>query len=120
LDNESQITNIDKYNYYPKCNPGKNIILFTSSHADYGGDLVICDQNGLSQKVIIHKNQISSPFWSPDGEKIVFVTDDSNLAIIDKNGGNYKIINEISGACMDPEWSDDGNYILYYRAVFYN
>lgn len=120
LDNESQITNIDKYNYEPKCNPSKNIILFTSSHADYGGDLVICDQDGLSPKVLKHTNRISSPFWSPNGDKIVFVTEDSNLAIIDKNGDNYRIINEIPGACMEPKWSNDGNYIIYYRAIFYN
>ena len=119
-DKESQITHIDKYNYSPKCNSSKNTILFTSSHADYGGDLISCDQDGLNQNVIIHKDRITSPYWSPNGDKIVFVTEESNLAIIDKNGDNYKIINEIPGACMEPKWSNDGNYILYYRAIFYN
>lgn len=117
---ESQVTNIDKYNYSPKCNLVQNEILFTSSHADYGGDLITCDQDGLNPNVIVHKDNITSPYWSPNGDKIVFVTEESNLAIIDKNGDNYKIINEISGACMEPQWSNDGNYILYYRALFYN
>jgi len=119
-DEESQISNIDKYNYSPKCNPSSNTILFTSSHADYGGDLITCDQDGLSQRVIIHKDMITSPYWSPNGGKIVFVTEESNLAITDKNGDNYKTINEIPGACMEPIWSNDGNFILYYRAIFYN
>ncbi len=115
---EYQITNSDKYNYSPKCNLSKNVILFTSSHADYGGDLIICDKDGSSPNIIMHKDMINSPFWSPNGDKIVFVTEESNLAIIDKNGDNYKIINEIPGACMEPKWSSDGNYILYYRAKF--
>ncbi len=119
-DQESQITDIDKYNYNPKYNPGTNSILFTSSHSNYGGDLIICDDDGLNQEVIIHKDKIESPYWSPDGNKIVFVTKESNLAVIDKSGVNYKIINKISGACMEPLWSNDGNYILYYRALFYN
>ena len=116
---ESQITDIERYNYSPRCNSNNTKVLFTSSHADYGGDLITCDIDGSNSKVILHKNRISSPFWSPNGNNIVFVTDDSNLAIIDKNGKNYKIINEIPEACMDPIWSNDGNYILYYRAIFY-
>lgn len=117
---ESQITDIDKYNYSPKCNPNKNEIIFTSSHADYGGDLILANPDGLSRNVILHKNKITSPCWSPKGDKIVFVTEVSNIAIIDKNGDNYIIINEIPGACMEPKWSNDGKYILYYRAIFYN
>ncbi|MFB6341066.1 hypothetical protein ACE1ET_05070 [Saccharicrinis sp. FJH62] len=119
-DKESQITDIDKYNYTPKYNPVTNAILFTSSYADYGGDLITCDEDGLNQNVIIHKEKIESPCWSPNGDKIAFVTEGSNLAMIDRNGENYKVINEIPGACMTPIWSNDGNYILYYRALFYH
>ena len=117
---ESQVTNSDKFNYNAKCNPVRNMILFTSSLASYGGDLVTCNPDGSNPNVIIHQNQVMSPCWSPDGEKIAFVTEDSDLAVIDRNGGNYKTINKIPGACMEPKWSNDGNYILYYRAVFYN
>jgi len=117
---ETQITNINKYNYSPKCNPNTNTILFTSSHADYGGDLIVCDKDGLNSKTILHKDKITSPFWSPNGNKLVFVTEDSNIATTDQNGEDYRIINEIPGACMQPIWSPDGNYILYYRAIFYN
>ena len=118
-DKESQITDIDKYNYTPKANPVKNKIIFTSSLADYGGDLVIIDAEGMDQNVILHKNQIITPYWSPDGERIVFVTEGLDLAIIDKDGSNYKKINEIPGACMEPKWSSDGKYIVYYRAVYF-
>lgn len=117
-DKVSQITDNDKLNVTPKCNPVNNEIVFVSS-SNFVADLVITDQDGSDQRVIIHKNQISAPCWSPNGDKIVFITDDSDVAVIDKNGENFKIINEIPGACKEPIWSNDGNYILYSRALFY-
>jgi Tol biopolymer transport system component len=116
---ESQITNDDKYNYSAQCNPITNEIVFTSSRADYGGDLVIANQDGTHRRVILHKGMISTPCWSPKGDKIVFLTEDSDLAVIDKTGENFQIINEIPGACMEAKWSRDGKYILYCRALFY-
>jgi Tol biopolymer transport system component len=53
------------------------------------------------------------------GDKIVFLTGESDLAVIDKTGENFQIINEIPGACMEAKWSRDGKYILYCRALFY-
>ncbi len=116
---EYQITENDKFNYFPRCNPVNDEIVFTSSRADYGADLVITDQEGLVPRVILHQSLIASPFWSPTGDRIVFITEDSDVATINKNGGNYKILNEIPGACLEPKWSHDGNYILYYRAIYY-
>ncbi len=117
---EYQLTFFEKYSYDPYWNPKKDEIIFTSSLADYGSDLKLMNSDGSKQKTIIHKNNINSPCWSPNGKQITFITDNSNLAIIDINGNNYRIINEIPGACMEPLWSPDGKYILYYRAVFYN
>jgi Tol biopolymer transport system component len=113
-DMESPVTNDDKFNSGPRCNPTKNEILFTSSRADYGTDLVLTDQEGSDRRVIFHKSRISDPCWSPEGDKIVFATENSSLAFIDKNGENYKMINVTFGA-WKPVWSNDGNYILYYR-----
>jgi Tol biopolymer transport system component len=118
LDKQTQITYDDKFNYSPTCNPINNEIVFISSRADYGTDLVITDQDGSSRRVILHKTLISSPCWSPTGDKIAFITGDSDLGVIDRNGENFKIINEIPGACKEPQWSNDGNYILYTRAIF--
>jgi Tol biopolymer transport system component len=118
-DKESQVTHDDKFNYSVQCNPVDNEIVFTSSRADYGSDLVISDQDGSNRRVILHQGRISTPHWSPKGDRIVFITEDSDLAVIDRNGENFEIINEIRGACLEPRWSDDGKYILYCRAIFY-
>ncbi len=116
---EYQITESDKFNYSPRCNPINDEIVFTSSRADYGADLVITDQEGAVPRLILHQSLISTPYWSPTGQRIVFITENSDLAVIDKNGENYRVINEIPGACMEPKWSHDGKYILYYRAIYY-
>ena len=118
-DKEYQVTNDNKYNYSPRCSPLNNEVVFVSTVADYGADLFLISADGSGSQSILHKNTIASPCWSPEGDKIVFVTDYSDLAIVDKTGENYKVINEIPGACMEPKWSPDGRYILYYRAVFY-
>jgi Tol biopolymer transport system component len=114
---EYQVTYNDKYNFEPKCNPVKNEILFTSSRGDYGSDLVIANQDGTNPRVILHATRISEPCWSPQGDKIAFITVNSDVVVIDTNGENYEIINKLPGACMGPTWSNDGNYILYYRAI---
>lgn len=116
---EYQLTENYKYNYNAKCNPIANNFLFTSSESDYGGDIIISGSDGKNSQVILHRTHLDNPCWSPTGDKIAFITDNSDLAIIDKTGDNYKIINKISQNCMEPKWSPDGKYILYYRAVFY-
>jgi Tol biopolymer transport system component len=79
---------------------------------------MISGQDGSDPMLVTQKDMILTPCWSPEGDKIAFITTDINLAVIDRNGKNYKIINAIHGACMEPKWSNDGNYILYARASF--
>jgi Tol biopolymer transport system component len=72
------------------------------------------------QKIILHQNTLTTPAWSPDGNRIAFINENSDLAIIDVTGENYRVLNTIPGACLQPVWSPDGKYILYNRAVYYN
>jgi Tol biopolymer transport system component len=110
---EYQLTNSPEYENTVSWNAQKNQIIFTSSSLTNGTDLVIMNPDGSQQKTIIHKKYIGSPYWSPDGTKIVFLTENSDLAIINLDGSNYHIINEISGVYISPVWSPDGKYILY-------
>lgn len=118
--NESKITSYPRYCYNAFWRPGKSEIIFTSSTADYGSDLILTDADASDKKTILHQKSINTPVWSPDGTKIAFITENSDLAVIDIDGDNYKVLNNIPGACMTPIWSPDGNYILYNRAIFYN
>ena len=57
-----------------------------------------------------------SPRWSPDGEKIAFVSERNgtdNLYIIRIDGGEAKEITSSEKDIYSPVWSKDGKYILY-------
>lgn len=118
--NENKLTSSQLYSRNSFWRPESEDIVFTSSKSDYGSDLILMSSGGTVQKTILHQLRIDSPAWSPDGNKIAFINENSDLALIDPDGSNYKVLNNIPGACMQPIWSPDSKYILYYRAIFYN
>jgi hypothetical protein len=72
----------------------------------------------------ISENESWSPFWSPDGKKIVFVnvtekivgTDvpkESNLWIISADGTGLRQLTDLPGLEWVPVWSSDGKKIAF-------
>jgi Tol biopolymer transport system component len=117
---EYQLTSNEKSNEFPRCNLLNDDIVFTSTGlGNRECDLILMDSKGINLDTILHLDYITHPSWSPMGNMITFINENSDLAIVDKNGENYRIINEIPGACINPIWTSDGKFILYYRAIFY-
>jgi Tol biopolymer transport system component len=62
----------------------------------------------------------SQPRWSPDGKRIVFLSDRSgaeNIWLCDANGQNAKAITKgTNNLYVSPEWTPDGNYIVASRS----
>jgi Tol biopolymer transport system component len=115
---EYQLTSNKKSNESPRCNLLNNDIVFTSTDRDIREcDLILMNSKGINLDTILHMNNIYNPCWSPMGNMITFINENLDLAIVDKNGENYRIINEIPGACIKPIWTSDGKFILYYRAI---
>ena len=54
----------------------------------------------------------ASPCWSPDGQRIAFVSDrrggNPRIFICDRNGGNLQLIPSIGKDAVTPAWSKDG------------
>lgn len=53
----------------------------------------------------------ASPCWSPDGQKIAFVSDrrgNPRIFICDRSGGNLQLIPTIGSDAVTPAWSKDG------------
>jgi Tol biopolymer transport system component len=120
---ETQLTTGNKYGILPACNTVNDKICFLSVLSNSGSDLTLMKSDGTQQSTILHNSLLDTPYWSPDGNHITFITGDSslgydrNVGIIDIDGSNYRIINSIKGECMNPIWSPDGKYILYMRRV---
>jgi dipeptidyl aminopeptidase/acylaminoacyl peptidase len=64
----------------------------------------------------------SAPSWSPDGERLAFVSArsefwdtelSSDVFVVDANGGEPKRLTESDGGCDGPVWSPDGTQIAF-------
>jgi Tol biopolymer transport system component len=126
---ETQLSTGNNYGYYPACNPVNDEICSTSAVANSNGNLMLMNlmlmkSDGTQQSTIFHNTILDTPYWSPDGNHVTFITGDSysgydrNVGIIDVDGSNYRIINSIKGECSNPVWSPDRKYILYFRALW--
>ena len=59
----------------------------------------------------------SSPRWSPDGKKLVFVTG-GQIWVMDADGGDKKQLSNISTGASNPVWSPDGKWIAFNSDVY--
>lgn len=97
--------------------PKNDKILFTFA----GKGTYICDLNG---RIISELGYANAPKWSPDGKWIVYMDDKddglnyvSSDIIISSSDGKFKfnITDTNSEIEMYPEWSSEGNKIVYHN-----
>jgi dipeptidyl aminopeptidase/acylaminoacyl peptidase len=63
----------------------------------------------------------SSPRWSPDGEKLAFISardGEDQIWTIDISSGALKKITNISTGAGDPVWSPDGNWLAFASDIY--
>lgn len=63
----------------------------------------------------------SSPRWSPDGEKLAFISardGEDQIWTIDVSSGALKKITSISTGAGDPVWSPDGNWLAFASDIY--
>ncbi|WP_248723774.1 CehA/McbA family metallohydrolase [Seonamhaeicola sp. ML3] len=100
---------------YPAPSPTKNQVVFSAK-----GWLWLMDLNSLEAKRITYSPDIdSSPNWSPDGNQIVFVRDnssDTKIVILDLASKTETTIVNAKALDLDPIYSKDGKHIYYASA----
>lgn len=86
-----------------------------------GGDLVVADPDGGKVRLVYDGaggRALSSPSWSPDGERIAFSAEVDGLGqifVIDREGSAPVQLTSGTDQSDDPTWSPDGRWIAFTR-----
>ena len=118
--------------FNPKWSPKSNLITYSSSlsrspavvstydPSQMGAprnQIIVMDSKGLNKKELTVSGDNYDPSWSPDGSKIVFIsnrTGASEVWIMNKNGsGQRKLTDTKATRAGNPSWSADGQRILF-------
>jgi TolB protein len=109
--------------YYadPAWSPNHCRIAFTGRNYDTGNnaDIYTMDPDGTDiLRLTDDPAQDNQPDWSPDGQRIVFVSyrDGASLwhlYVMNADGSNQRLLTDAFEMLTDPEWSPDGKKILF-------
>jgi TolB protein len=113
--NERHVTTSDRNEYDPAWSPDGRWILFT--RGSFHGRIYKIKPNGKGVKRLTNGDE-RMPAWSPDGTKIAFMRDGENggdIATMDADGGNRKILTGGPAFDFEPNWAPDGNTLLFTR-----
>jgi TolB protein len=101
--------------------PAGERIALVMSEADGASDIFSVRTNGRRLRRLTNSRAIEvSPTWSPDGERIAFVSDRSGppqIFIMDSDGGNTRRLTYDGDYNTTPVWSPDGQWIAYETRV---
>ena len=102
----------------PVWSPKGSLIAFNRPGDDGDLDIYVVSPDGEDERVLYYTNGMETGFeWSPDGRRLVFVSDqDGNreIYLMDVDGKDEPIRLTRNRVADDlPRWSKDGKYILF-------
>ena len=112
----------------PQVSPKGDLVAFTITDMDTTANrgntqiYLVPLAGGEMRQLTNDENSSASPRWSPDGEKLAFISardgQDQIWTIDISSGALTKITHLSAGAGGDPVWSPDGNWIAFTADVY--
>jgi dipeptidyl aminopeptidase/acylaminoacyl peptidase len=91
--------------------------VMTDDRSEYVNQVFLCNIDGTNTIQLTQGDRNNSnPKWSPDGSKVVFISNRdgrNNLYIISSSGGDAEKITDSKSGVNNFEWSQDGKMIAY-------
>src|SRR5712691_9035263 len=111
----------------PQVSPKGDLVAFTITDVDKVANksttqiYLVPLGGGEPRQLTNDERSSSSPRWSPDGEKLAFISardGESQIWTIDVSSGALKKITSISTGAGDPVWSPDGKWLAFASDVY--
>jgi dipeptidyl aminopeptidase/acylaminoacyl peptidase len=111
----------------PQVSPKGDLVAFTITDMDTAANrgttqiYLVPFGGGEMRQLTNDENSSASPRWSPDGEKLAFVSardGEDQVWTIDVSSGALKKITSISTGAGDPVWSPDGSLIAFTSEIY--
>ena len=111
----------------PQISPKGDLVAFTITDVDQAANKSMTQiylvplGGGETRQLTNDEHSSASPRWSPDGEKLAFVSardGDDEIWTIDVSSGALKKITTISTGAGDPVWSPDGKWLAFVSDIY--
>src|SRR6266436_2420275 len=111
----------------PQLSPRGDQVAFTITDVDQATNksttqiYVVPIAGGATRQLTNDEHSSASPRWSPDGEKLAFISardGESQIWTIDVSSGALKKITSLSTGAGDPVWSPDGTWLAFASDVY--
>src|SRR5438552_17516832 len=111
----------------PQVSPKSDLVAFTITDVDKVANksttqIYLAPLGGGEMRQLTNDEHSSaSPRWSPDGEKLAFISardGEGQIWTIDVSNGTLKKITSISTEAGDPVWSPDGTWLAFVSDVY--
>ena len=79
--------------------------------------LIVSDSDGYNPRTIVSSSKpVMSPSWSPDGNRVAYVSYETNRPVIyvqDLSSGSKRAVSDPNKSSISPSWSPDGSSIAF-------
>jgi len=111
----------------PQVSPKGDLVAFTITDIDQAANkgttqiYLVPLGGGQARQLTTNEHSSASPRWSPDGEKLAFISardGDDQIWTIDVFTGALRKVTSISTGAGDPVWSPDGRWLAFVSDIY--